>query len=196
MGKLFWIMQAFNIWRLVPGYIFVVCANKGQKELIFDEIEHWLKFISKNIKGRFNSFSYLVLCVKEYRNLLEYRMRKVGTLQRLLFRFLFPGIGTLQICARNIGPRLFIQHGFSTIINAESIGSNCWINQQVTIGWNIGEEPPVIGNGVRIAPGAKVLGSIKIGDNAVVVKNIQENAVVGGVPAKYIRENVDNKLYP
>ena len=108
---------------------------------------------------------------------------------------------TLYINIPEIGPRLFIQHGFATNISAKKIGSDCWINQQVTIGYTFAPEPPIIGNGVRISAGAKVLGQIEIGDNAIiaanaaVVKDVGENEVVGGVPAKTIGENVKHKLY-
>lgn len=114
---------------------------------------------------------------------------------------LFPGMDTLYINTPKIGPRLFIQHGFATNISAKRIGSDCWINQQVTIGYTFDSEPPVIGNGVRISAGAKVLGQIEIGDNAIiaanaaVVKSVEENMVVGGVPAKIIGENLKHKLF-
>ena len=108
---------------------------------------------------------------------------------------------TLYILTPQIGPRLYIQHGFATIISAKSIGSDCWINQQVTIGYTFAQEAPVIGNGVRISAGAKVVGNIVVGDNvivaanAVVVKDVPENSIVGGVPAKIIAENNIHKLY-
>ena len=95
--------------------------------------------------------------------------------------------------AYQIGGGLFIQHGFSTIIAAESIGENCWINQQVTIGYNGKERPPIIGNNVMITCGAKVLGPIIIGDNAiiganaVVISDVESGAVMGGVPAKKLK---------
>lgn len=88
---------------------------------------------------------------------------------------------------------LIIQHGFSTIINAKKIGENCHIYQQVTIGFN-GTEQPVIGNNVRICCGAKVIGGVNIGNNvviganAVVVKDVPDNVVVAGVPAKIIKK--------
>lgn len=52
---------------------------------------------------------------------------------------------------------------------------------------------PKLGNNVNIGPGAKVFGDITIGDdvfiaaNAVVTKSIPNNVIVGGVPAKIIR---------
>ena len=90
---------------------------------------------------------------------------------------------------------------FATNISAKQIGSDCWINQQVTIGYTFAPDPPIIGNGVRVSAGAKVIGNITIGDNAIiaanaaVVKDVRENEVVGGVPAKTIGENVEHKLY-
>lgn len=71
----------------------------------------------------------------------------------------------------------------------------------MTVGYSFASEPPIIGNGVRISAGAKVIGAITLGDNvivaanAAVVKNVPECAVVGGVPAKKIGENRDHKLY-
>ncbi len=87
---------------------------------------------------------------------------------------------------------MYIQHGFATIINANSIGDNVWINQQVTVGYN-GDYCPTIGDNVRIACGAKVLGGVTVGNNviiaanAVVVKDVPDNCVVAGVPAKIIK---------
>ena len=72
------------------------------------------------------------------------------------------------------------------------MGKQCVIYQDVTIGQNRGAYP-IIGNNVIIYPGAKIIGGISIGDgvvvgaNAVVVNNVPNNAIVGGIPAKIIR---------
>ncbi|MEN6373145.1 MAG: hypothetical protein ABFD75_00010 [Smithella sp.] len=90
---------------------------------------------------------------------------------------------------------MFIQHGFSTIISAEKIGRNCWINQQVTIGFSNDTESPLIGDNVTIYAGAKVIGKVRIGNNsivganAVVVKDVPANSTVVGIPACIVRRD-------
>lgn len=108
-------------------------------------------------------------------------------------KLFYPRWRGLWIVCPEIGPGLFIQHGFSTMIRAKSIGANCWINQHVTIGYSTADKgPPVIGNNVRIWAGAQVLGNITIGDNCVigansfVHKNVPPNCTVVGVPAYII----------
>ena len=67
----------------------------------------------------------------------------------------------------------------------------------VTIGGKSGwYEVPVIGNNVHISAGARILGPVRVGNNvliganAVVVKDVPDNCVVAGVPAKIIKENL------
>jgi len=87
--------------------------------------------------------------------------------------------------------------GIGVVIHKRAIiGRNCMIGPNVTIGGKSGlYEVPKIGNNVYIATGAKILGPINIGDNvviganAVVVKDVPNNAVVAGVPAKIIKYN-------
>lgn len=192
-----------NLWRILPVYLLVLTMKKNIKELILDEMLHWGKCAQRTGKGLF-LFGQLLIDYKQYRNLLCYRIKSAGGLNLVksaITKALFPIMETLYISCGSIGPRLYIQHGFSTWISAQSIGSDCWINQQVTIGYTFDPMPPVIGNGVRITAGAKVLGQIKVGNNAIiaanaaVVKDVAENAVVGGVPAKVIGENTEHKLY-
>ena len=197
MSKKMRMLQILNLWRLIPAYLIVYVSDN--KAIIFEEILHWKKCTRRTEKAGFDIFSSLMLELKEYRTLLQYRLG--GGYSKLLLKMLFPGMDTLYINTPEIGPRLFIQHGFATNISAKRIGSDCWINQQVTIGYTFAPDPPIIGNGVRVSAGAKVIGNITIGDNAIiaanaaVVKDVRENEVVGGVPAKTIGENVEHKLY-
>lgn len=93
-------------------------------------------------------------------------------------------------------------HGDSSYLYAESIGKNLYINQCATIGV-IGNNAPIIGDNVRVAAGALVLGGITVGNNvtigagAVVVKNVPNNCVVVGNPARIVKiegKKVDIKL--
>lgn len=95
-----------------------------------------------------------------------------------------------------IGDGLIIAHWGNIVITGGAvIGNNCNIYQGVNIGEKLrGERKgyPTIGDKVFISPGAKVIGKIKIGNNvviganAVVDKDIDNNAVVVGIPGKII----------
>ena len=139
--------------------------------------------------------SRLLATDRAFRSLYLFRLKKRA--YRGWVRLLYPPLDSLYIMTADIGGGLFIQHGFSTYIAAQSIGENCWINQQVTIGYKDNTRPPIIGNNVTITCGAKVLGPITIGNhvtvgaNAVVVKDLPPNSVWGGVPARQIRSQTD-----
>jgi serine O-acetyltransferase len=93
-----------------------------------------------------------------------------------------------------IGRRLTIEHHGCIVIHGDSvIGDDCLIRHGVTLG-NTGYKDlygaPTLGNRVQIGAGAKLLGRISVGDdaivgaNAVVTRDVPEHAIVGGVPAR------------
>ena len=81
---------------------------------------------------------------------------------------------SLYIFTVDFGLSLFIQHGFSAVINARSIGSDCYINQQVTIGSSWAADSPTLGNGVRLTAGAKVLGDVTLNGTVKVLSQIDQ----------------------
>ena len=107
-----------------------------------------------------------------------------------------------------IGKNLFIDHGMGVVIGETSeIGDNVTIYHNVTLG---GSSPsidserqrhekrhPTIGNDVVIGSGAQIIGPIKVGNNsriaanAVVVKDVPENATMVGIPARAVK--MENK---
>mgnify|MGYP001564574667 CR=1 FL=1 len=99
----------------------------------------------------------------------------------------------------DIGPGLYIGHYGSIFLpNGVKIGKFCNISHENTIGVAGRNEKrglPEIGDFVYICPGAKIIGKIKIGSNvaiganAVVTKDLPDNAVAVGVPAKIISYN-------
>ena len=107
-----------------------------------------------------------------------------------------------------IGKNLFIDHGMGVVIGETSeIGNNVTIYHNVTLG---GSSPsidserqrhekrhPTIGNDVVIGSGAQIIGPINVGNNAriaanaVVVKDVPENATMVGIPARAVK--LENK---
>ena len=107
----------------------------------------------------------------------------------------------------NIGKNLFIDHGMGVVIGETSeIGDNVTIYHMVTLGGispsvNSNEQRnikrhPTLKDNVVVGSGAQILGPVtvgknaKIGANAVVTKDVPENAVMVGIPAKNVGETL------
>ena len=188
MGLLF---KKLRIARAYARFLPVSIGAWSKDEKILMDISRWAEICK--VKGSdYRVLAILLDSKKEFRNLFIYRNRD-RRFYRYWIRLWYRPMDTLFLEAKEIGGGLFIHHGFATMVAAESIGENCWINQQVTIGYKDNTQAPVIGNNVMITCGAKVLGNITVGDNAViganavVVKDVEPGAVMGGVPAKRIR---------
>lgn len=105
----------------------------------------------------------------------------------------------IAIQPNTCGYGLRIMHlsgGGGVLLNVEKVGNYCGFNSGVLIG-NCGDQSqrPTIGDYTAFGPGAKAFGKIKIGNhvfvapNAVVTKDVPDNCIVGGVPAKIIKDN-------
>ena len=98
-------------------------------------------------------------------------------------------------CEAIVGRRFRIDHFGGIIISGDAVfGDDCVIRNGVTVGLrNTGERgSPIIGNRVDIGAGAKILGSIRIGDdvaigaNAVVLTDVPPRSIAVGIPARVL----------
>jgi serine O-acetyltransferase len=96
-----------------------------------------------------------------------------------------------------IGPRLFIDHGMGVVIGETAeIGADVTLYHGVTLGGvslEHGKRHPTLEDRVVVGAGAKVLGAItighnsRIGANAVVVKDVEADSVVVGIPGQPVK---------
>ncbi|MHB1092407.1 serine O-acetyltransferase [Thiobacillus sp.] len=102
-----------------------------------------------------------------------------------------------------IGRRVFIDHGMGVVVGETAeIGDDCTLYHGVTLGgtsWNKGKRHPTLMPGVVVGAGAKILGPItigsnaRIGSNAVVVKDVPDNATAVGIPARILDSTAEKQ---
>ena len=98
-----------------------------------------------------------------------------------------------------IGRRFFIDHGMGIVIGETAeIDDDCSLYHGVTLGgtsWNKGKRHPTLKKGVIVGAGAKILGPVilgensRVGSNAVVVKDVPDDATVVGIPGHVVASN-------
>lgn len=139
----------------------------------------YLDYYSNN-KNLFTVIPYLFRSLKQRRMALKY---------------------SINIAPHCIGPGFLLVHPGFVRIGSCYIGANATILPNVLVGRRrpIPNTEVTIGNNVYIGTGAKVLGRVVVGNNvtiaanSVVIKDIPDNCVVSGVPAKIIMK--DGKKY-
>lgn len=190
------------------AYLRADCCQKFKQQSWYDRIKHNLVTNPINYTALTNSYIVNLRYAEYHHNnsffvgvksvmsafhtlMTIYYFRK---LKRISFK---TGI---QIPPNTIGAGLTIFHYGTIIVNPYAkIGSGAVLNPGVTIGNKHGRyDTPEIGDNVTFGTGAKVIGPIKVGNNvtiapnAVVVKDVPDNAIVAGIPAKIIKFNGSN----
>lgn len=114
-----------------------------------------------------------------------------------MFFELFIGINIPRGAKIDGGLRIY--HYGTIVLNSKCIiGKNCIIHHGVTIGVkNAIEDVPIIGDNVNIGCGAVIIGRIKIGNNvdiganAVVLRDVPDNCIAVGNPARILKKTVE-----
>ena len=155
----------------------------------------WLREMPE--KGVWAPSRALLRCIRAYqrhrasRSLLARVAKPVAVLQH---RFWSAVTGADIPLNCRLGGGLILPHPNGIVIHPEAtIGPNCLIFQQVTIGAGGRAGFPRVGGHVDIGAGAKILGGITIGDharigaNAVVLTDVPPGATAIGIPARIVR---------
>ena len=150
-------------------------------------------------------FLEILLCYPGFQALVLHRIShklwnyKLPLLPRVLSQLTRNITGIEIHPGAKIGRGVFIDHGMGVVIGETSeIGDRCLLYQGVTLGGtgkDSGKRHPTLEENVVVGAGAKVLGAIKIGSNtrigagSVVVKNVEKNSTVVGIPGRVVHQS-------
>lgn len=102
----------------------------------------------------------------------------------------------------HIGPGFYVMHRSGIVIGPSSIGNNCVLHQNVTIGQRVAagnHGVPRLGDNVWIGPGSTIVGDITIGNDVtisagtVISRSVPDGSLVAGNPGRVIQRDYDNR---
>jgi serine O-acetyltransferase len=192
-----------RIRRLLALPFLVAFMLSDAQGLIAADVERWATIEKREVPLR-RALVEIAGDRREFRNLLYHRLGHGNFAGKLVGKaglVLLAPERTLRLTTEDIGPGLFLQHGFATSVGARKIGANVWINQQVTIGVRPGEDGrdlrPVLEDGATVCAGAIVIGDVRIGRDAtvgagaVVTHDVPDGMVAIGPAADNRRPGVE-----
>ena len=173
----------------VPHVVCFYASNN--RRAIREDLSHLTRKYHIKLSGLLG----LIYCLhndKYFRSLFYHR---IGPVISLLIGWWRPGSHSLTLSkSMRIGAGVNFAHPYATILNAESIGENFSFRHLTTVGnKGFGGARPRIGNNVTLGAQVLIIGGVTIGDNvvigagSVVVRDVPDNSVIAGNPAREIR---------
>ncbi len=176
-------------WLYIPHLLAFYCIGKEGTSNIRSDV----KRMAEKIHVSLPTLLYLLYFLhnnRYYRCLFYYR---IGPVWDLLISWYRPGDRYFTISkTMKMGPSCLIAHPYSTVLNADSIGEFFSCIHCTTIGATA-KGRPTIGHHVTIGANVSIVGNVHIGNNvtigagSVVVKDIPDNCIAAGNPAKVIK---------
>ena len=171
---------------------------------MFKLIKSYFKIINESDPAA-KGFLEIILCYPGFQALVLHRVShklwkyNLPLLPRVLSQLTRNFTGIEIHPGAKIGQGVFIDHGMGVVIGETSeIGDRCLLYQGVTLGGtgkDCGKRHPTLQENVVVGAGAKVLGAIQIGSNtrigagSVVVKNVEKNSTVVGIPGRVVHQS-------
>lgn len=179
-------------WLYIP-HLLVYCVFSKKRQMINSDLAAISHQLNISVPTCIQLL-YQLHTNRYFRHVFYYR---IGPAFDMLISWYRPGDKYFWVpFSTKVGKGLIYAHPYSTVLNAESIGDNFSCLHCTTIGKKgPGERRPRIGNNVTVGCHVAIIGDITIGNNvtigagSVVVKDVPNNAVVVGNPARIIKYN-------
>lgn len=175
-------------WLYIPHLIIGLCSH-SKRNIVYSDLKRTQKQVELDLPLPI-MLLYQLHTNRYYRTLFYHR---VGPVCALLIGWWRPGDKYFMISARtHIGNGMLIAHPYATVLNAEKIGENFSCLHCTTIGDKNGYRP-ILGNNVSLGANVTIIGRVNIGNNviigagSVVAKDVPDNCVVVGNPARIIK---------